>query len=95
VRPGELLDVYFELDSHPEGIWVPVRAIRWTDEKTSVFVVESGSDEVREVEVSVVGEPVDELRRIEGDFPEKSKIVVEGVAFVSDGERVRVVEGAQ
>lgn len=90
LRPGDLVPVRFLLDATPRGFYVPVDAITMIDGKHSVFVVEDGKARWRAISVH---ESYQELRRIEGEgILTGTEVITGGLHYVSDGDRVRIVE---
>lgn len=95
VRPGDLVGVDQRGASLPPGIYVPLDAIREKSGSHFVFAVEQSADGdvARQLPVTV-HENVDTLRRIESASDQTlalgTKIVVEGTAFLVDGERINV-----
>ena len=88
-RPGDLVPVRFLLHATPRGLYVPVGAITMIDDKHVVFVVEENTARVKGV---TVYETYQELRRIEGeDIGSGSRVIVDGVHYVSDGQPVTIV----
>lgn len=92
-RPGDLVRVDLNLGSHPEGLYVPVIAVRERNGSMSVFLVEGVL--AREVPVTV-HESYGELRRIEGPGIEAgAQVVVKGAHFLADGDTVSLVESGR
>ena len=87
-RPGDLIPVQFNLSAAPRGFYVPIKAITLADEGVAVFVIEDG----RAVSKSVsVHETFHDLRRIEGDgIGPGTKLIIDGVHYISDGQPVHV-----
>ncbi len=90
LRPGDLVPVQFLLDATPRGFYVPVNAITRIGDAHIVLVVEDGIARSRVVSVN---ESYQELRRIEGEgITTGTAVITGGVHYVSDGERVRIVD---
>ena len=88
-RPGDVVRVGLDVDRPPPGLWVPVSAIRARGEERTVLLVEE--DRVRALPVTV-HEASGELRRVEGEGLEPGRrLVISGVHYVADGDRVEVV----
>lgn len=90
IRPGDIVPMSFDVGSAPEGFYAPTEAIRTSNGQASVFVV--GADERAKRVAVTVHETVGVNRRIEGaELANGTRIVVEGVHYTADGEKVRVV----
>lgn len=86
LRPGDLVPVFFLREQTSQGLWVPVEAVTTHGHETVVFTVEEGRARRRAV---TVVETYREFRRVEGPgLTSGVPLVVDGVAFLSDGERV-------
>jgi len=100
LRPGDLVRVDLNADSLSPGLYVPIDAISERSGQGSVFVVEDGSDgsTVRQVAVNVSDGP-NTLKRITARGDAKlavgSRIVLGGVHYLADGERVNVASEAE
>jgi multidrug efflux pump subunit AcrA (membrane-fusion protein) len=100
LRPGDLVHVDLNADNLSAGLYVPIDAISEKAGQSSVFVVEDSSEgsTVRQVPVSVSDGP-NTLKRIaaSGDMPLAigSRIVLGGVHYLTDGERVNVASEAE
>ena len=90
IRPGDIVPMSFDVDTAPVGFYAPTEAIRTLNGQASVLVV--GEDgRARRVPVSV-HETVGVTRRVAGEgLADGARIVVEGVHYTADGEKVRVV----
>ena len=86
LRPGDIVEVAFQLGSHPSGYYVPVSAIRERDGATSVLLAIDG----RAKEVAVeTHETYLDTRRVSGEgLRAGAELIVRGAHFVVDGERV-------
>jgi multidrug efflux pump subunit AcrA (membrane-fusion protein) len=101
LRPGDLVRVELDESKHSPGLYVPIGAISERSGQHFVFLVdatEAGST-VRQVEVTVSNGP-DTLKRItarddETRLTSGSRIVLGGVHYLTDGERVNVVSAAE
>ena len=97
LRPGDIVRVDLEGSTVEVGLYVPTDTILEKSGKTYVFAVESlgEADQVRQIEVDVFDD-VGTLRRIEaaGDATLEAgmKIVANGALFLTDGEKVTVVD---
>lgn len=90
LRPGDLVRVGIGTGNPPTGFYLPLQAIAERNGATRVYVVEDSL--AREVPVTV-HEGFQEMRRVEGEGLEPgARIVVQGVHYVADGERVEVLE---
>lgn len=90
IRPGDIVPVSFELGDAPRGFYVPVEAIATLNGATSVFVI--GDDDRAQRLPVRVHETVGLRRRIEADgLQGGARIVLDGVHYITDGVRVRVV----
>jgi len=85
IRPGDLVPMSFHLGGLPAGMYVPVRAIRYLNGNTSVFVVGDG-DVVTETPVTV-HETWRDRRRVTGVAP-GSRVVVDGLHYIASGDTV-------
>lgn len=104
MRPGDVVEVDLTNRNAKSGIFVPAGAIQESSGKTSVFVVETDRSKstVREVEVSIsdsLGSKATSTHRIESVTDnvnlDGKQIVVEGVHYLVDGQRVVVTTGSQ
>ncbi len=86
VRPGQFARVRVEIDTMPDAILVPQRAVRELQAIYSVAVVNSSNKiEMRDVEVGMM---VDSLRVIREGLRPGDRVVVEGLQKVSPGIEV-------
>ena len=95
-RPGDLAQVQLGGAGPGAGFYVPMKAILRQGEGHYVFVVDrpdGGRTAVaRKAPVALRG-ALGELRRIEGDgIGEGARVVLYGVAYLTDGEAVRVAD---
>ena len=97
LRPGDLVRVDLGADQSEPGLYVPMRAIRHESGRTFVFVVDQGTTppRARQVEVRFTGSSggnghrsLQKIDPIDAELPDGSKIVVEGVHFLHDGEPI-------
>ncbi|MBI1312630.1 HlyD family efflux transporter periplasmic adaptor subunit [bacterium] len=95
LRPGDLVRVDLNEGNLQSGLYVPIDAIKNKSGTSSVFVVDDSDtgSKVRQIEVTVSDGP-DTLKRItaRGDatLPPGTRIVLGGVHYLVDGERVNV-----
>ncbi len=90
-RPGELVPVRFAMDATPRGFYVPINAITKIAGENIIFSVTDGR--AKKILVSVF-DTHGEYQRIEGSaLSTGMPVVVVGVHYVSDGQRVSVVTG--
>lgn len=97
LRPGELVSVDLAEQSEVKGFFVPFDAIDEEAGETFLYVVQDGSASKFSVEV-VPRENLDTGSMIEVQSPELREglqIVVRGVHYLTDGERVRIVGAAR
>ena len=88
LRPGDLVPVHFSLDTTPLGYYVPIDAITMTNDRHVIHAVVDGRVSVIPVDVH---ETYQESRRIEAAALKSGlAVVVGGVHYVTDGERVTV-----
>ncbi|WP_149494698.1 HlyD family efflux transporter periplasmic adaptor subunit [Roseiconus lacunae] len=96
LRPGDLANASLS-DGKPKlGYYIPVEAIYQESGRTYVFVVEDGRAKKTEVRTELpdnldTGSLVLIESTDQGDFPDGTQIVVGGVHFLMDGERVNVI----
>ncbi len=89
LRPGELVPVKFAMDATPRGFYVPTNAITKIAGESIIFSVADGR--AKKVRVSV-HDIQGEYQRIEGSALRSGMpVVVSGVHYVSDGQRVSVL----
>lgn len=90
IRPGDLVPLRLNAGRAPGGFYVPPEAVRTLNGEASVFAVDD-SGVARRVPVTL-HETVGMLRRVEGSgLQDGTRVVVEGVHYVADGEAVTVV----
>lgn len=95
-RPGDLVEVELPSPGPGVGFYVPLQSIVMHGGRHEVFVIEGekGSQRASRLPVNIQGE-FGRLRLVEaaGEKPlkEKDLVVMAGVAYVSDGEAVRVI----
>jgi RND family efflux transporter MFP subunit len=91
ITPGMSAGVEVTLRRDETSQRVPRDAIlRYPDGTTTVWIVETGDNRAREVEVTVrrnVGDRVE----LTGELPEGARVVVRGNEVLSEGETVRIV----
>ena len=88
LRPGDLVPVRFSLDTTPLGYYVPVDAITMVGDRHVVYAVIDGIASVIPVDVH---ETYQDLRRIEAEALKTGmSVIVGGIHYVTDGERVTV-----
>lgn len=88
LRPGMYVNAVFVLESYPEAVQVPDGAVYTRDGRDVVYGVRDGSA----VEYAVTAEDLPgEVTIIHDGLPDGERIIVEGAAFVEDGDPVRVV----
>lgn len=85
IRPGDLVPLSFSLGALPQGLYVPVRAIRNLNGRTTVFVV--GDDDVVTETTVTVHETSNDRRRVEG-VGAGARIVMDGLHYIATGDRV-------
>lgn len=86
LRPGDVVEVAFQLGSHPAGFYVPVSAIHEQDGATSVLLAVEGRAKAVAVEVH---ETYRDTRRVSGEgLRDGAELIVRGAHYVVDGERV-------
>ena len=93
LRPGDLVPVNFLLEQTPWGFYIPVDAITTVEDKHAVFVVEkdAAENDVATLKDVDVHETFREWRRISGaDVTTGVRVIVRGVHYLSDGQRVSV-----
>jgi multidrug efflux pump subunit AcrA (membrane-fusion protein) len=107
LRPGDLVRVDLPNGEATSGYYVPVRAIRHESGRTFVFVVhepEPGRFRARRVEVQLDDTAYSSsddnvLRRIDpvehGALAVGSRLIVDGVHFLADGESVAIVSHSE
>ena len=93
LRPRDLIPVQLALSPTTPGFYVPNRAITLTAQGQAVFVVQDGIARARPVSVL---ETFEEVHRIEGEgISTGSKVIVDGVHYVSDGQPVNITATVQ
>lgn len=93
MRPGDVVSVGLDVALPPVGLWVPVSAIVKESGLVHVFVIDG--ELAQRTRIQVLGAS-GSLRRITGDALQSGvRIAVEGVAFLGDGDRVRIVEDTE
>ncbi len=93
ILPGSLVEIGFKRDELPQGFYVPSESIVPSDEGAgTVFVLDGEGDKAKAKAVSVtLRESKGDLVRVDSDqLKVGSKLIVEGVNYVRDGERVSV-----
>lgn len=100
IRPGDLVQVDLSDRNIEPGYYVPMDAISFDGDKTSVFVVENSRENatVKQVEIKLVdargAEVTSSMRRIEPLSESVSleglEVVLRGAHYLVDGERVTV-----
>jgi multidrug efflux pump subunit AcrA (membrane-fusion protein) len=88
LKPGMYADVEFALERRPAALLAPATALVERNGRTGMFIVEPGSNPVarfREIAAGIrTQEAVEIVRGVDGG----ERIVVEGNAFLEDGQRV-------
>jgi RND family efflux transporter MFP subunit len=91
LKPGMHARVSISSDAGRMATVVPVSSVIQTGERTSVFVVTEGTDQVREQEVRV-GMSTREVTEIVEGVEEGEQIVTLGARIVRNGQTVKVIE---
>jgi len=89
VLPGMFVQVEVVVATHEEALLIPKVALVYDEGKTTVFVVEGGKAEQREVTKGFAG--ADSVEVVDG-LASGDRIVVAGQGLLQDGARVRVVK---
>ncbi|MEM9558376.1 MAG: efflux RND transporter periplasmic adaptor subunit [Acidobacteriota bacterium] len=91
--PGEGVEVFFELAERPQALVVPLEAVVTSGERSAIFVVERRADgpTANRRQVVLGGRRGQRVEILDGLRP-GDRVVVDGVAFLADGDRVREVQ---
>ncbi|MFW5688281.1 MAG: efflux RND transporter periplasmic adaptor subunit [Spirochaetota bacterium] len=90
LRPGMYVNAVFVLEAYPQALQVPTSAVHQSDGRTVVYSVDDGMAVAREVTVlDRDGESAIVLSGLDG----VDAVIVEGAAFLADGDEVEVVGG--
>ena len=85
IRPGDLVPLNLDMGELQAGFYVPIRAIRNLNGRTSVLVVGAGNE--AEERVVTVHETWRDRRRVEG-VSAGDRVVVDGLHYVASGDAV-------
>ena len=100
LRPGDLVMVDLSGSNAEQGIYVPMDAVSYSENKTFLFILESKNDthKARRIEVNLI-DPSDaknansyrRVQSVDGQTLEGLSYIVEGVHYLVDGEQVRPI----
>ncbi len=89
LRPGMFVSAVFVLEQYPQALHVPDSAVQRRQSGGVVYVEVDGYARERAVQVRPAGDGLSQLLEgLSGD----ERIIVEGGAFLADGEAVRVID---
>ena len=94
LRPGMYVQVDLVLDTRPDALSIPSSAVVLRGSERVVFVLSEASDGDRHVTAVTVETGIERggFVQVTEGLDESARIVVEGNAFLEDGQAVRVVE---
>ena len=93
LRPGDVVRVGLKGEEKPAGYYVPSAAIQFDGQNHYVCVAQASGSGHETVRVTIKpGQTAGKLQRIEGEFPEGAKIIINGAHYVQVGEQVNPVE---
>jgi multidrug efflux pump subunit AcrA (membrane-fusion protein) len=93
LRPGDVVRVGVKGEEKPAGYYVPSDAIQFDGQNHYVCVAQASGSEHETVRVTIKpGQTAGKLQRIEGEFSEGAKIIINGAHYVQVGEQVNPVE---
>ncbi len=95
LRPGDIVDVELDRTEIEPGFYVPIKAILESAQGERSVLIVDADNRARRIPVTA-GRAVGNLQRIEGDALEEGmRLVIEGGAWLEDGDAVRIVSGDQ
>jgi len=90
LRPGMYVNAVFVMEVFPAALQVPDSAVYRRDDRYVVYTVDQGR--AREVDVLIQESPGGMTIVLDG-LADETPVVVEGAAFLADGDPVEVVQG--